>query len=64
MTARVRVMGGPAPPAQLFGRKEERRVLRGALERLASGRSVVVLIEGEAGNGTCPAAPGVYSPVH
>jgi hypothetical protein len=39
MTARVRIMGVPAPPAQLFGRDEELRVLGSALDRLASGRS-------------------------
>ena len=44
-------MGTPAPSAQLFGRDEELRVLGGALDRLASGRSVVVLVEGEAGIG-------------
>lgn len=40
MTARVRMLGVPAPLAQLFGRDKERRVLGRALDRLArAGRS-------------------------
>jgi hypothetical protein len=64
MTARVRMLGVPAPLAQLLGRDKERRVLGSALDRLARGRSIVVLIEGEPGIGKCPAAPSVCSSVH
>jgi hypothetical protein len=44
-------MGMAVPPAQLFEGDEELRVLGSALDRLASGRSMVVLVEGEAGIG-------------
>ena len=44
-------MGTLAPVPQLRGRDAEIRVVREALDRVAAGRSAIVLIEGEAGIG-------------
>ena len=44
-------MSAGTPPAGLYGRAEEIRVLSEALDALAAGRSAITLVEGEAGIG-------------
>lgn len=44
-------MGGPRQLLRLVGRDDESLILDDTLDRISSGRSAVVLIEGEAGIG-------------
>jgi predicted ATPase len=44
-------MGMSAPASRTLGRESETRALAEALDRVASGASAIVLIEGEAGIG-------------